>query len=202
MVFRAEARLFERPTLEVLASHVAVSLSNARMLKRLEDLATTDGLTGVLNKRALIEQAERKFKSAQRYGRPMAVMVCDIDHFKRVNDTFGHPVGDGVLRHVASVIGQRMRAEDVFARYGGEEFVALLRNGDLAATRHMAERMRAAVAKTPAQVDEQTIPVTLSAGCASAACVDDPTPEALIRVADRRLYAAKHAGRNRVVSDG
>jgi diguanylate cyclase (GGDEF)-like protein len=126
--------------------------------------------------------------------------MIDIDHFKRINDTYGHLVGDGVLRHVASTMSQRMRTEDVFARYGGEEFIALLRGAELKAAHQMAERMRVAISTQPAFVQEHRIPVSVSAGCAALACTPEPSPESLIAIADERLYAAKRAGRNRVVS--
>src|SRR5262249_553774 len=124
------------------------------------------------------------------------------DHFKKVNDTYGHPTGDAVLKKIASTAMDLLRVEDVLARYGGEEFVVLLRGIGLSGAARAGERIRVAIAKEPVAVDDLTIPVTVSIGGASLACVGKPDSEALISLADRRLYLAKHAGRNRVVTDG
>src|SRR5690606_30898149 len=102
-----------RPALEVLASHMAVSLSNARMVKRLEEQATTDGMTGLLNKRALITEAERRLKVAARFKKPLSVLVTDIDHFKQVNDTYGHDVGDVVIKGLGEVLKRIKRDTDI-----------------------------------------------------------------------------------------
>src|SRR5690606_17150308 len=114
-----------RSMLEVLASHLAVSLSNARMVKQLEERATTDGLTGLLNKRAMLEHAEEKLRAAKRFGRRLSVLIADIDHFKSVNDTYGHDVGDVVIKGLANIHRQAKRNTDAVARFGGEEFVTI-----------------------------------------------------------------------------
>ncbi|MBN2195955.1 MAG: diguanylate cyclase [Polyangiaceae bacterium] len=186
-----------RPTLEVLASHVAVSLSNARMLKRLEDLATTDGLTGVLNKRALIEQAERKLKSAQRYGRPMAVLVCDIDLFKRVNDTYGHDVGDLVIKGVGELLRRIKRDTDIVGRFGGEEFVIVCEETDSAGGALLAERVRSELEATTFATEMGPLKVTCSVGVAPAPGAGN-TWEPVFKATDEALYASKRNGRNRV----
>lgn len=186
-----------RPILEVLASHVAVSLSNARMLKRLEDLATTDGLTGVLNKRALLEQAERKLKSAQRYRRPMAILVCDIDHFKRVNDTYGHDVGDVVIKGLGELLKRIKRDTDIVARFGGEEFVVVCEETDAAGAALLAERIRAELAATVFTTELGSLSVTCSVGVAPAPAAGT-TWEALFKATDEALYVSKRTGRNRV----
>jgi len=126
--------------------------------------------------------------------------LVDIDHFKRVNDTYGHPVGDAVLRFVANVISRQLRTEDLFARYGGEEFVVVLRGIDLAGTERAGERVRKVVSTNCPSHDERIIPVTVSIGGASLSTCETPTTEALIATADRRLYVAKKRGRNRVVT--
>jgi diguanylate cyclase (GGDEF)-like protein len=142
---------------------------------------------------------ESEVAYAVRHGKSVAVVLFDIDHFKRVNDTHGHPAGDRVLCHVAESISRWLRSEDLLARYGGEEFVALLRGADVRAAYQMAERMRVLISERPALVEGKSIPVTISAGCAALGCTNERVPEALLAVSDRRLYAAKRAGRNRVV---
>ncbi|HOU90553.1 MAG TPA: diguanylate cyclase [Polyangiaceae bacterium] len=188
-----------RPTLEVLASHVAVSLSNARMLTRLEDLATTDGLTGLLNKRALIEQAERKLRSAHRYGRATAVMVCDIDHFKRVNDTYGHDVGDVVIKGLGELLRRIKRDTDVVGRFGGEEFVIVCEQTELAGAMLLAERVRAELEATTFHTEAGPLRVTCSIGVAPAPAAGT-TWEPVFKATDDALYASKRAGRNRVTA--
>ena len=181
------------------------SLADSRheeLLRQLHRSSTRDALTGVYNRQHFTERLAAETAYAIRHHASVGVVMLDIDHFKQINDTYGHLVGDGVLCHVAATMGQRMRTEDVFARYGGEEFIALLRGAELRAAHQMAERMRVAISTQPAFVQEQRIPVTVSAGCAALACSPNPTPETLIAIADQRLYAAKRAGRNRVVSEG
>ena len=186
-----------RPTLEVLASHMAVSLANARMLKRLEEMATTDGLTGLLNKRALVEASEQKIRSARRFDKPLSVLVCDLDHFKSVNDTHGHDVGDLVLRGFADVLKRVKRDIDVVGRFGGEEFVLVCEHTDAGGARLLAERVRAEIESTPFRVESGELRVTCSVGVATfpAAGADW---EALFRATDEALYASKRSGRNRV----
>ena len=186
-----------RPTLEVLASHVAVSLSNARMLKRLEELATTDGLTGVYNKRALIEHAQRKLKTAQRYGRPMSALVCDIDHFKRVNDTYGHDVGDIVIKGLADLLKRVKRDTDVVGRFGGEEFVVVCEETDERGGELLAERIRTELEATRFHTELGPLTVTCSVGVAPFPSAGSSW-EALFKATDDALYASKRRGRNRV----
>ncbi len=186
-----------RPTLEVLASHVAVSLSNARMLKRLEELATTDGLTGVYNKRALIDHANRKLKTAQRYGRPMSVLVCDIDHFKRVNDTYGHDVGDVVIRGLGDLLKRVKRDTDVVGRFGGEEFVVVCEETDERGGELLAERIRSELESTKFPTELGPLSVTCSVGVAPFPRAGDSW-EALFKATDEALYVSKRGGRNRV----
>jgi two-component system cell cycle response regulator len=186
-----------RPMLEVLASHVAVSLSNARMLKRLEELATTDGLTGVYNKRALIDHANRKLRSAVRYSRALSVLVCDIDHFKRVNDTYGHDVGDVVIRGLADLLKRVKRDTDVVGRFGGEEFVVVCEETDERGGELLAERIRAELATTTFHTELGPLTVTCSVGVAPFPLAGDSW-DALFKATDEALYVSKRGGRNRV----
>jgi diguanylate cyclase (GGDEF)-like protein len=188
-----------RPTLEVLASHLAVSLSNARMVHKLETMATTDGLTGLFNKRAMLECATQKIAAAARFDRKLAVLIADIDHFKKVNDTYGHLVGDTVLKEVGRRLAEGVRTYDSVGRYGGEEFLVIVpgcKPADLAAS---AERLRRSIAEPRFETSAGPLAVTLSIGIASG-CDDGESQdsEQLLRAADTALYRAKAEGRNRV----
>jgi diguanylate cyclase (GGDEF)-like protein len=188
-----------RPTLEVLTSHVAVSLANARMLKRLEELATTDGLTGLLNKRALIDVAVQKVKSAARFSRPLSVLVCDIDHFKRVNDTHGHDVGDVVIKGLSDVLRRVKRDTDAVGRFGGEEFVVVCEETDERGACLLAERVRQELAAVSFPTELGPFKVTCSIGVASYPAAGQ-TWEALFKATDEALYASKRGGRDRVTA--
>jgi diguanylate cyclase (GGDEF)-like protein len=196
-----------RGTLEVLASHMAVSLEGARMLTRLEELATTDGLTGLLNKRAMLESAEQKIAAARRHGRPIAVLVTDIDHFKRVNDTYGHDVGDIIIKGLGSILSRAKRTTDAVARFGGEEFVLICDETDERGATQLAERVRQELAKTTFTAgpgpdgQPQAVRVTCSIGIATYPAAGT-TWDGLFKAADTALYASKQGGRNRVTVFG
>jgi diguanylate cyclase (GGDEF)-like protein len=186
-----------RPALEVLASHVAVSLSNARMVGRLEELATTDGLTGLLNKRTLIEEAERRLKAADRFGKSVSLLVTDIDHFKRVNDTYGHDVGDVVIKGLGEVLKRVKRDTDVVGRFGGEEFVIVCEQTDEEGAMNLAERIRKELEVTAFQTELGPLSVTCSVGVATFPAAGRSW-EALFKATDEALYVSKRGGRNRV----
>ncbi len=197
-----------RSMLEVLASHVAVSLANARMMQRLEELATLDGLTGLLNKRAMLEVADQKTKAAKRFGRKLSVLVTDIDHFKKVNDTHGHDAGDVVIKGLGAILRRERRATDAIARFGGEEFVVICEETDSRGAELLAERVRVELAKTTFHApkvgpDGQpvAIRVTCSIGVATFAEAGE-TWEELFKAADEALYVSKRSGRNRVTVHG
>src|SRR5206468_3350578 len=137
-----------RPTLEVLASHLAVSLANARMVAKLEQMATTDGLTGLLNKRAMIDAATQKIAASARFGRKLSMLVTDIDFFKKVNDTYGHDVGDVVIKGLGDILRRQKRTTDLVARFGGEEFIVLCEQTDERGAELLAERIREELQKT------------------------------------------------------
>lgn len=161
----------------------------------LRKLAETDPLTNLLNRRAFMESASDAMRYFQRYGRPIAMLVLDIDHFKHVNDNHGHAAGDAVIRRIGQLIAQTIRETDKVARFGGEEFVVLLREVDEQAAHDLAERIRLIVAEGATQFDGKDIPVTISVGCA-AITANDRDVEELIERADRALYSAKASGRN------
>jgi diguanylate cyclase (GGDEF)-like protein len=154
-----------------------------------------DGLTGVFNKRYFLEALGREMARAQRYGRPLSILMFDIDHFKRVNDNFGHLAGDYVLQSLARVISTRARREEIFARYGGEEFCILLPETQKEGAMELAEQLRKRVASHTFVFEAEEIPVTVSIGVCT--IQDDNIPEnELIRRVDEKLYLAKADGRN------
>lgn len=165
--------------------------------RALLDLARTDPLTGCWNRRAFMETGEVLRRVEGRAGKPLAVMLCDIDHFKAVNDTHGHPAGDAVIRDFAARCLTTLRGQDVLGRYGGEEFVALLPDATDAQAASVAERIRAAVEALPVQTSESAITITASFGVAGVEEGDDSLHAAIER-ADQALYQAKAEGRNRV----
>ncbi len=162
-------------------------------------LSTVDGLTQIFNKRYFVETLERELSRARRYDRPLALMMFDIDHFKRCNDTYGHRAGDHVLRHMADLVRQRSRKVDVIARYGGEEFAVVLPEIDLAGAAQFGESLRRMVEEEEFVFEGRRILLAISVGVADlepgVANADD-----LIKKADARLYRAKQGGRNRVVA--
>ena len=181
-----------------LAPHAGLVLDNARMGQRLQELSTHDGLTRALNHRAILERLAEEIERATRYGRTVTVIICDLDDFKRVNDTHGHLAGDVVLRTVTSAMTRALRTSDVLGRFGGEEFLAVLPESDLEAGRRAAERLRQAVAETTATAPNGAlVPITASFGVASQAELGrEATVDTLVALADTRLYQAKASGRN------
>jgi two-component system, cell cycle response regulator len=201
LLSRSEKRFGKdvREMLAVIANQVAVALQNGFLYKKMETMATTDGLTGLTNHRTFQSRFEDLLQRAQRHGHKVALLLCDIDHFKNVNDNYGHPIGDEVLRRVAKVLQEVPRKIDVPARYGGEEFAVLLDNVDVTQAKAVAERIRSEIAKTVVETEKGPLSVTESIGVA--AFPDDGKDRAtLIERADIALYHAKHTGRNRVIT--
>jgi two-component system cell cycle response regulator len=188
-----------RPTLEVLASHLAVSLSNARMVQKLETMATTDGLTGLFNKRAMLDQAAAKVAAASRFGRKLSVLITDIDFFKKVNDTYGHDMGDVVIKGLADILKKQKRATDVVARFGGEEFIVLCEQTDEAGAALLGERIREELEATVFNTPTGPLSVTCSVGIATFPEAGSTWDE-LFKGADEALYVSKRTGRNRVTA--
>ena len=189
--------------LQHLSATVALCLQNVVNTARLERYGLTDPLTGVANRRLLEHRMKEEVDRCRRYAHDLACMMIDIDHFKRVNDRYGHAVGDRVLREVASVLSKDLRASDILSRFGGEEFVLLLPETDIRKGVVIAERQRNDIADLEFDVDEPTpLTITASIGVTSLQMSGhEPGPERwLLEHADRALYQAKHAGRNRVVA--
>ncbi len=176
--------------------------SQEALLQQLYDASVTDALTGAANREHFDTQLRSELSYARRHKTDVSLAIFDVDHFKRVNDTYGHPAGDAVLVALADTIRKMVRNEDVFARYGGEEFALILRGIDGVGAASVGERLRERVEAMRVATDSGPLAITISVGCASFADLEDKTPEALVSIADKRLYAAKHAGRNRVVHLG
>lgn len=182
--------------LHVAAGYGAIALINGQLYARMERMATRDGLTGLINHRSFQELLEQALARSARFGQPLTLLLSDIDHFKLVNDTYGHPVGDEVLRRVAKVLQGESRQTDQVARYGGEEFAVIMESTDARGALQVAERIRQAVAAQVVATDRGPLQVTLSGGLATFAA-DATERAALIKAADEMLYQAKHQGRNR-----
>jgi diguanylate cyclase (GGDEF)-like protein len=188
-----------RPALQLLANQLAVALSNAASVARLEELATTDGLTGCYNKRYFHEELRQRLQAAQRFGRKLSLVIADIDHFKVVNDTHGHHTGDIVIRELGQILKRLKRETDVVSRFGGEEFCVLCEETGTDGAIQLAERVRLELSQTC--FDAELGPVTVSCSLGVATYPDHATTkETLFAAADRALYAAKNAGRDQVRS--
>lgn len=187
-----------------LASMAAICLEDCIALEQLQRQRQEDILTRVRNRRSFEEEFVKELERAERQWQPLSCMFVDIDHFKKINDSYGHQVGDHCLRQVARLIGDEFRKTDLLARYGGEEFVALLPNCPSEEARFIAERVRQTVMNNPLVIDDQTIPVTVSVGSTTwqpgGGRVGDlqALGEQLLSTADRSMYRAKQSGRNQV----
>jgi two-component system cell cycle response regulator len=169
-----------------------------RAREALREQATHDALTGLLNRAAVLEALRNELERAGREGHPVSLLIADLDHFKQINDTYGHMVGDGVLRESARRMRSGIRRYDSLGRYGGEEFLLVLPGCDGAAGRTQAERLREGLAAQPFAAENASFGVTCSVGLACAATPRSPSLDALVQAADLALYDAKDRGRNRV----
>lgn len=170
------------------------------LLRQLFEASVTDALTGAHNRDYFDTQLKAELSFARRHKTLVSLLLFDVDHFKRVNDTYGHLAGDEVLVQIARSVRPVVRNEDVFARYGGEEFALILRGVELQGARALAERLRKIVQSLEVPSEHGPIRVTMSVGCATTGGEYTETPEVLLSLADSRLYRAKHAGRNRVIA--
>jgi diguanylate cyclase (GGDEF)-like protein/PAS domain S-box-containing protein len=184
--------------LMVFSEQSAVAIENAQLFEQAYFLSVTDPLTELTNRRRFFEIGRLEFERAHRYERTLSVMMVDVDHFKRINDTLGHAVGDLALREIATRIKQIVRTVDIVARFGGEEFIVLMPETELDEACRVAERVRHAVSDIPIEKDAYTFCITLSIGVAEIRKASMDIDE-LIRCADQALYEAKAAGRNRVL---
>jgi two-component system, cell cycle response regulator len=192
LLARARSQVRRRRYTERLRDNVQLSI----------EMAITDALTGLFNRRYMESHLGTLIEQAKSRGKPLAVLILDIDYFKSINDTYGHDAGDDVLRDFALRIKRSIRGIDLACRYGGEEFVIVMPETDMAVAAMVAERLRRRIAAEPFAINQasRTIPVTISIGIAAVRGRDD-SPAALLKRADQALYRAKRDGRNRVVPD-
>ena len=183
------------PIMSIFAKQIGVSLERARLFQEVQSLALTDPLTGLQNRRSLFELGRVEFARAHRMNREFCGMMLDLDHFKQINDTFGHLVGDQVLQEFAVRCKSSTRAVDLIGRYGGEELIILMPETDRETALHVAERLRVTIEATPIKVSGGEVNLTVSIGVAAK---DDYTSdlETLLARADQAMYIAKHRGRN------
>ena len=184
--------------LEIIINMGAISIQNAQRWQQLERLATTDGLTGLHNHRRFKEMLEEAMGATFRYQRSLSMILADIDHFKQVNDTYGHPMGDQVLKKVAGILLDIARATDKVCRYGGEEFAVILPETDLVGARMLSERFREEIKAQLFEFEGTRFKVTLSLGICTAPEYAGQQQE-LIDRADQALYHAKHSGRDKTI---
>jgi diguanylate cyclase (GGDEF)-like protein/PAS domain S-box-containing protein len=189
------------PALSLFATQAAVAIENARLFLEVERLAVTDELTNINNRRNFFKLAFSEFYRARRYARPLSVLMIDIDHFKKVNDHYGHSVGDSVLQGIAQISKSTLRDLDIIGRYGGEEFVVILSETTLQDATIIAERLRAEIAQSGIQTSKGKLHITVSIGV-SGDNVEATNLLEMIECADKAMYAAKRAGRNRVMVAG
>ncbi len=185
--------------LEVMAIQAAQAVLRAQLFEQMETMATTDGLTSLLNHRTFQQRFDEAVSQARRYGRKVSLILTDIDHFKSVNDTWGHPTGDLVLKGVARLLKEQARDTDIVARYGGEEFALIMPETDERGAKVIAERIREAIAKHVFQTEQGPLRVTLSLGV-STFPESTTDRQALVDLADQCLYVAKRHGRNQSVA--
>ncbi len=186
-----------------LAAVVAICIENAMNLERIKLLGLTDPLTGANNRRYFDQRLEEEIEMSRRNHQPLTCLLLDLDHFKHINDSYGHQTGDLVLKQVTQLARTELRSSDVLARYGGEEFVALLTCTDISVAIDAAERIRQSVARqTFTSIDGQVFQLTLSIGVATTSYLPGGVlnGENLVSYADKALYSAKERGRNRVIS--
>jgi diguanylate cyclase (GGDEF)-like protein len=193
----------ERFTLEdeevlfTLAYQASVAIENAKLYEEVQQLAITDGLTGLLNHREFRRRLEEGVEGSKRYHRPISLLMIDIDHFKYFNDTYGHQVGDQVLKTVGEIIKTHVRVVDVCARYGGEEFAVIVSESGIQPALALSERIRSTIYAYPFKHDGIKSQLSVSIGIASFP-QDANSAEELIKKADDALYTAKRTGRNKV----
>ena len=189
---------YEKNILKILINHCATAISNAKMYSFMEKRAKVDSLTGLYNHRYLQEQLEKEIVRSERYKENLSFMIMDIDFFKKVNDTYGHPAGDLILKKVSELIKAGLRQTDIASRYGGEEFAAILLKSDLNKACQIAERIRNSVENYNFIISGNAkVNVTISGGIANYPSNTD-NKKTLIEKADKALYYAKKTGRNKI----
>ena len=198
-VWGKDFRQSDIPIMSIFAKQIGVSLERARLFQEVQSLALTDPLTGLHNRRSIFELGRVELMRAERMNRPFSCMMLDLDHFKQINDNYGHDAGDQILQEFANRCKKSVREVDLVGRYGGEELIIIMPETDLKEALPVAERLRAAVCKNPVQISGQELCITVSIGVAQK---DENTLrlETLVARADQAMYIAKHKGRNRVAT--
>lgn len=186
----------EKSLISTVSNQLALSLNNALEHKKYLGLASHDFLTQALNRRSSDEVIKREFARSIRYRTPLSVIMMDLDHFKKINDDWGHQTGDVVLKEVADTVSKCLRHSDIFARYGGEEFVVILPQTDISKASFFAERIRKKIESSLFNIQEGPIKLTLSLGIASYPFTEVKDKNELVSLADSALYKAKENGRN------
>jgi diguanylate cyclase (GGDEF)-like protein len=189
-----------RAFLAQIANQAHIVLENSRLFERVRNLAIRDSLTDLFNHRHIMDLVNHEFERVGRYQNAFSVLMIDLDHFKRINDQHGHPAGDAVLREMALLLRDQLRATDSLGRYGGEEFVAVLPHTGAEEARQTAERIRYQVQQRRFHAGDSEVRLSVSVGMATCPAPGVGSSEALLREADKALYRAKEAGRNRVAS--
>ena len=182
-----------------LSEFISMTVSNAILYEKTKKLAVTDGLTGISNRPNMEQTLRSEFERSMRYGAPLSVVLLDVDHFKVVNDTYGHQKGDEILVAVASLLKKFCRANDIAARYGGEEFLMILPQSSAQGAFKIAERVREEMMKLNFTDQESNFNVTTSCGVAELDRDDMKSADQLISAADHALYEAKNSGRNKTI---
>jgi diguanylate cyclase (GGDEF)-like protein len=185
------------PAMLIFANQVAITLQNAHLMEEVQTMAVLDELTGIYNRRHFFELAEREFNQARRYELPLSAMIIDIDHFKKVNDNFGHIIGDQVLSNTANILKNNLRDQDTLGRYGGEEFSVIMPVTDQEEAHQIALRLRDKVSESIVKTDAGSVSVNISLGIAQLNN-EMPTLLSLIHQADKAMYIAKSTGGNNV----
>lgn len=201
-VYRKKKKAFQPSEIELynfISLHISSVINKTILFRNTQELAFTDGLTGVFNRRYFDQRYAREVNRARRYGRSLSILMIDIDHFKKYNDSYGHLMGDQVLRRVAQTLEYKLRRADVVCRYGGEEFVVLLPEINIKDATHVADKLRISIQSSQLAEDEELKkePITISVGVAGYPDSGD-SEEIILRKADQALYTAKRNGRNRV----
>lgn len=186
--------------MDLVNASLAVAFRNALTYDQLQQLAANDSLTGMFNRRFGMARLQEEYGRAIRSGSPLGICLFDLDHFKLVNDTYGHTMGDKVLVHVSKVIRSALREGDVALRYGGEEFMVVLPGASITDAFEIADRIRRLIAETVFQHGSNALSLTISGGAAAWPEFDASSSDALVRQADESLYKAKEEGRNRIIA--
>ena len=193
---------FEESSLEMvldISDFISMSVSNAILYEQTKQLAVTDGLTGISNRPNMEQALQNEFERSMRYGAPLSVVLLDVDHFKGVNDTYGHQKGDEILVAIASLLKKVCRTNDIAARYGGEEFLMILPQSNAQGAFKIAERVREEMMKMNFTGNESNFSVTTSCGVAELDRDFIKNTDQLVAIADHALYEAKNSGRNKTI---